>query len=180
MRKTLTLVCLMIVSAAFLHPRDLRAERCLSVQPAASVVGIDALITLEVAVNDTVEGLMGYNIAIAYDDSYLEIVKVEEGSLLKDSGEGTFFSWLNSGCDCDSILVNGSILGATVNGPGALFTMTFKAVKLGSVHVSIQRSDIRDGDNQKLSHRREHATVVIEEPIGLERSTWSGVKRRYR
>jgi hypothetical protein len=180
MRKKLTIVCLMIISIALFFPVGLRAERCISIQPAATVAAIDALFSLEVAVNDTVISLMGYNITIAYDDSYLEIVNVKEGSLLKNSGEATFFGWLNRGCDCDSILVNGSILGATVNGPGTLFTMTFKAIKLGSVDVVIQRSDIRDGNNQKLSHRREHATVKIEQPIGTEKSTWSGVKYLYR
>jgi hypothetical protein len=180
MLKKLTLFCLIFILVAFLYPLDLRAERCISVQPDMTVTTIGTIFSLEVAVNDTVESLMGYDITIAYDDSHLQIVDVEEGSLPADSGEETFFSWLNSGCDCDSILVNGSILGATINGPGALFTMTFKAIKVGSVDVSIQRSDIRDGDNQKLSHRREHTTVVIEQPIGTEKSTWSSLKYLYR
>ncbi len=179
MPKKLTMVCLMIISTAFLYPLDLRAERCISVEPDTAVTTIGEIFSLEVAVNDTVESLMGYNITIAYDDSYLEVVDVEEGSLPADSGENTFFRWLNSGCMCDSILVNGSVLGATVNGPGTLFSITFKAIKFGTAYVSIRRSDIRNDANQKLAHREEHAIVIIEKPIGLKRSTWSSVKQMF-
>ncbi len=180
MQKKLTISCIMMILTPFLFPSVAPAQRCLSVLPDTTVVAIGMQFSLDVAVNDPVDSLMGYDVAVGFDRSYLEVVRVEEGPLPATSGYSTFFRWLNAGCSCDSILVNGSILGNTVDGPGTIFTMTFKALKPGNVDVVIRRSDLRNGVNEKLSHCRQDGVVIIEPPIGSEACSWSRVKALYR
>ncbi|RJR28242.1 MAG: hypothetical protein C4574_05210, partial [Candidatus Latescibacterota bacterium] len=119
---------------------------------------------IEIAANDDVVGLMGYDVAVDFDDSYLEVLAVEEGALPADSGFPTFFRWMNPGCGCDSVFVNGAILGNTLDGPGALFTITFRAIRAGTTTIGIRRSDLRNGINERLLHFRYGAQVLIEYP----------------
>ncbi len=180
MHKKLTIFCIMMILVPFLFPSAASAQRCVSVLPDTAVVAIGMQFSLDVAVNDPVDSLMGYSVAIGFDRSYLEVVRVEEGPLPATSGYSTFFRWLNEDCACDSIFVNGSILGGTVDGPGTLFTITFKTLKPGKVNVAILRSDLRNDMNQKLSHFSEGALVIIEPPIGSEACSWGRVKALYK
>jgi hypothetical protein len=180
MHKKLTISCIMMILIPFLFPSVAPAQRCVSVLPDTTVVAIGMQFSLDVAVDDPADSIMGYNVSVGFDRSYLEVVRVEEGPLPATSGYSTFFRWLNPGCACDSICVNGSILGNTVDGPGTLFTMTFKTLKPGRVHVVIRRSDLRNDLNQKLSHIGEGAVVIIEPPIGFEPRSWSRVKALYK
>jgi hypothetical protein len=180
MQKKLTIFCIMMIVILFLFPSMAPAQRCISVLPDTTVVTIDMQFSLDVAVNDHGDSLMGYDVTVGFDRSYLEVVRVEEGLLPTTSGYPTFFSRLSEGCACDSIFVNGSILDGTVDGPGTLFTITFKALKDGKVYVAIGRSDLRNGMNQKLSHCSEDALVIIDRPIGSEACSWSRVKSLYK
>lgn len=180
MQKKLTIYCIMMILIPFLFPSFARAERCISVLPDTTVVTKDMQFSLEVVVNDTVESLMGYDITVQYDRSFLEVVSVREGALLRDSGHTTFFYWLNQACGCDFLIVNGSILGDVVDGPGALIKITFKAIKFGTIPVLIYESDIRNDQNQSLAHRTQSGAVIVEPPIGIENSSWSRVKYLYK
>jgi len=171
---------LTILLTVFLIPSASMAERRVSVLPDSTVVTPGMQFSLEVVANDTVQSLMGYDVTVRYEPSFLEVMSVEEGVLLGDSGHAHFFSWLNSGCGCDSILVNGSILGDVVDGPGALFKITFKAIKLGEIPVVIHKSDLRNDQNQSLTHGTQNGLVTIESPIGTEQSSWSRLKNLYR
>jgi hypothetical protein len=180
MQKKLTIFCIMMILIPFLLPRASQAQQRLSILPDTTVVPIGAQFSLDVAVNDPADSLMGYNVTLGFDRSFLEVVRVEEGSLPAASGYATFFRWLNEGCACDSVIVNGSVLGNTIDGPGTLFTITFKALKPGIADVIICRSDLRDGANRKLPHSIEDALAIIEPPIGSKASSWSGVKCLYK
>jgi hypothetical protein len=180
MQKKLTIFCIMTILIPFLFPSVAPAQRCISVLPDTTVVTMDMQFSLDVAVNDPVDSLMGFDVIVGFDRSYLEVVRVEKGSLLATSGYPTFFGWLNAGCACDSIFVNGSILGGTVDGPGTLFTITFRALGPGKANIVIRRSDLRNGLNQMLPHRSENALVIVEPPIGSEVSSWSRVKSLYK
>ena len=180
MQKKLTILCLMMIVIPFLFPTLAGAERCISVLPDTTVVGLGMQFSLEVVVNDTVKSLMGYDVTVEFDRSFLEVVSVREGALLRDSGHTTFFYWVNQACGCDFIVVNGSILGDVVDGPGALFKITFKSINFGTIPVSIHESDIRNDQNQSLIHRTQNGVVIIEPPIGTENSSWSRAKNLYR
>ena len=180
MQQKLTIFCIMMILIPFFFPPAVTAQRCISVLPDTTVVTKDMQFSLEVVVNDTVKSLMGYDITVQYDRSFLEVVSVREGALLRDSGHSTFFYWLNQGCGCDLLIVNGSILGDVVDGPGALIKITFKAIKFGTIPVVIYESDIRNDQNQSLTHRTQNGIVIVEPPIGTENSSWSRVKYLYR
>lgn len=180
MHKKLTVFCIMMILMSFLFPSVALAQRCVSILPDTTVVTIGMQFSLDVVVNDPVDSLMGYDVTVGFDRSLLEVVQVEEGSLPTTSGYPVFFRWLNEGCVCDSVFVNGSIIGGTVDGPGTLLTITFKALKLGKADIVIRRSDLRNGMNQKLSHCSGDALVIIESPIGSESCSWSRVKALYK
>lgn len=181
MQKKLMILCLiMMIVMPLLYPSLARAERCVSVLPDTTLVLPRTQFSLEIVVNDTVAGLMGYDVTVQYDPSFLEVVSVSEGALLRDSGYATFFYWLNRGCGCDFIIVNGSILGDVVDGPGTLFTITFNSIKSGTIPAVIHQSDIRNDQNESLTHRTQNGIVIIEPPIGTENSTWSRVKNLYK
>jgi hypothetical protein len=167
MRKKLTILCIAAILIPWLSPSTASAQRCLSILPDTSVVTTGAQFSLDVVVNDDVDSLMGWDVAVGFDPSYLEIVGVAEGSLPEGSGLDTFFRWLNPGCGCDSVLVNGSLLGDTVDGPGTLFTITFRALRVGTTAVGIVKSDLRNGVNEKLTHDVAGAAVTIEPPGSL-------------
>jgi hypothetical protein len=153
----------MMATVALLCPSGPRAEGRLAIVPDTTIT-IDHQFQVRIVVNDEIESLMGYDVTVSFDDSSLEIVAVEEGALPANSGFGTFFRWMNPGCGCDSVFVNGAILGNTVDGPGALFTITFRAIRAGTTTIGIRRSDLRNGTNERLLHFRHDAQVLIEYP----------------
>jgi len=156
----------MMATVALLCPSGPRAEGRLAIVPDTTIT-IDHQFQVRIVVNDEIESLMGYDVTVSFDDSSLEIVAVEEGALPANSGFGTFFRWMNPGCGCDSAFVIGSILGETVDGPGALFTITFRAIRTGTTTIGVRRSDLRNGTNESLSHVVEDAIVFIEPPPSL-------------
>jgi len=166
MQRRLAILCLAMALMPSLFPPAPRAEGRLSIAPDTAVT-IYEQFTIEVTVNDGIEQLMGYDITVDVDDSFLEVVDVEEGSLPAGSLFDTFFRWMNPACACDSVHVNGSILGNTVNGPGTLFAITVRAIRLGTTTVSVRRSDLRNGLNERLPHGVENAVVMIEPPERL-------------
>jgi hypothetical protein len=180
MKNPLVAMLMLGALAAIAAAPGAQAQRLLSVEPDSSLVYIGDLFDLDVMVNGDVDGLMGYNVTIRFDPLYVEIVNASEGSLPALSGHDTFFRWLNAGCGCDSIRVNGSILGGAVDGPGPLARLRFKALCAGYTYVEIVRSDLRDADNNKLAHVRGRAKVMIESPIGVSDASWGSIKALYR
>lgn len=135
-----------------------------------------------VCISAGLTGLMGYNIAVKFDSSVIEIVDVEEGPLPKSAPGGTFFFWYNAGVKSDSVRVNGAILSATIDGPGELVTLTFRAKTHGVVRMTdivVAYSELRDSLNGPIDHERRDGFVAVEPTIGVEESTWGAIKSRY-
>lgn len=123
-----------------------------------------------VCVSADAADLMGYNAAVTFDSSVIELVGVVEGPLPQSAPGATFFWWFNAGVPSDSVHVNGAILEGTVDGPGELFTMTFKARTHGVVRTTVLRiahSDLRDGANQPVGHDRVDGFVEVEPVTGI-------------
>jgi hypothetical protein len=136
-----------------------------------------------ICVSPGITELMGYNVAVTFDSSVIGILDVSEGPLPQASSDTTFFWWFNDGVKTDSVHVNGAILGATVDGPGELFTLTFKALKHGVVRTTAIRiavSALRDGSNHPIAHERKNGFVAVEPTIPIEETTWGAVKNLYR
>jgi hypothetical protein len=135
-----------------------------------------------VRVSSGVADLMGYNVAVNFDSSVIRIVDVGEGPLPRAASDTTFFWWFNAGLESDSVHVNGAVLGATVDGPGELFTLRFKALIHGVVKTTAIRivySDLRDGTNYPIAHERRNGFVAVEPTVRVENATWGAVKNLY-
>jgi hypothetical protein len=124
-----------------------------------------------VCISPGLRGVMGYNIAVAFDSSVVEIMNAEEGPLPPSAGE-TFFWWYDAGVKTDFVHVNGAVLGETMDGPGELFTLTFKArngAVVRTTDVVITYSVLRDEFNEPVLHETKDGWVRIEpSPTGIE------------
>jgi len=135
-----------------------------------------------ICVSAGLTGVMGYNIAVTFDSSVVEIVDVDEGPLPQSASDTTFFWWYDDGVKSDYVHVNGAVLGATIDGPGELFTLTFKAKTHGVVRttdVVIVYSVLRDGANRPIDHETRDGFVAVEPTVRVEQSTWGAIKSRY-
>jgi len=126
---------------------------------------------------DDIESIMGYNISVSITgDPCVMVTGVIEGTLPGSGGGPTFFRWLNPG-DAGSIAVNGSVLGTTVDGPGILFTIFFKALAPGVAWLDFTSSDLRNGVNESLSHGSDgRARIMVDNVISTEETTWGAIK----
>jgi hypothetical protein len=155
----------------------------LSVSPDSTWKSEGQIFQIGIRVSSGVTGLMGYNVAVTFDSSVIRILDVEEGPLPRTASDTTFFWWFNPGGESDSVHVNSAVLGATVDGPGELFTLTFKALTHGAVRTTIVRiaySDLRDGTNHPIAHGRKDGFVAVEPTVRVESATWGAVKEMYR
>jgi hypothetical protein len=142
----------------------------LSVCPDSTWKTEGEIFDLGVCVSAGITNLMGYNVAVTFDSSVIEIMNVVEGPLPK-SAPSSFFKWDDAGVKSDSVVVTGAILGTTVAGPGELFTLTFKARHHGVVNttdICIRHSALRDGANQPIGHERRCGFVEVETTTGVE------------
>jgi len=131
-------------------------------QPEGVVFGIG------ICVPAGITNLMGYDVAVAFDSSVIQIMSVYEGPLPQAASDTTFFWWYDSGVKSDSVHVNGAVLGATMDGPGVLFILTFKALRQGVTDVCITHSELRDGVNNSIAHKRKCGLVEIGAATGVE------------
>jgi hypothetical protein len=123
-----------------------------------------------VCVSAEITDLMGYNVAVRFDSTVIEILGVMEGPLPQSAPGNTFFWWFNPGVRSDSVHVNGAILEATVDGPGELLTMVFRARTHGVLRtttVRIAHSELRDGTNHPIAHETVDGFVTVVPPTGI-------------
>jgi hypothetical protein len=155
----------------------------LSVDPDTTVVSDGTVFTLDIAISAEVAELMGWDIAIVFNSSVIELLSVSEGALPLTSGFETFFYTYDTGVPADSVRVNGAILGHTVDGPGVLFTLEFKAKPANGTHdtdVEIVFSDLRTGVNGAIAHGVGNGYVKVITPVATETASWGFVKNLYR
>lgn len=151
--------------------------------PADTIVFLDdppELFDIHVMIDD-IDSLMGYNISVSITgDPCVKIMGIIEGILPGSNGDETFFRYLTP-WSADSISVNGSVLGSTVDGPGILFSIRFKALVPGTAWLDITYSDLRDGTNVPISHDLgEQARIIVAEPVGVAESSWGAIKKIHR
>ncbi len=147
--------------------------------PADTTVFTSDLFAVQVMVDD-VDSLMGYNISVSITgDPCVKIMGIVEGTLPGSNGDNTFFRYLTP-WSADSISVNGSVLGTTVDGPGSLFTIMFQALVPGIAWLDFSYSDLRDGTNAAISHDLgAQARIMVTEPVGVSESSWGEIKSIY-
>jgi hypothetical protein len=153
------------------------------VTPESTVVAEGTDFQLHIAISEEATHLMGYNIKVTFDSTVIHLRDVVEGSLPATSGHNTFFHWFDSGMPQDTVHVNGAVLGATVPGPGELFTLVFKAATGlptdRETDVVITYTDIRNGVNEQIDHTIRNGWVKVLRPVDVESRTWGAVKGLY-
>jgi hypothetical protein len=156
------------------------AQPVLSVAPVDTTVVVDTEFQIRIEVDAALAGLMGYDVTVAFDTSIVELIGVDEGSLPGSGGAETFFHWFGAGAPKDTVVVNGAVLGTTVDGPGVLFTITLKGLREGITPVSIVASHMRDNFNVVIPHATAGGIVRVEKPIAVRVTTWGEIKAIYR
>jgi hypothetical protein len=141
-----------------------------AVCPDSTSVSEGEVFSLALCFSAGLADVMGYNMAVTFDSSVIEIMAVEEGPLPSTAGN-TFFWWYNAGAKTDSLYFNGAVLGETMDGPGEVVTLTFKA-KIESVITStdvvIAYSELRDQWNDPIDHETRDGFVQIYPVTGIE------------
>jgi len=152
----------------------------LMVMPDDTTVVAGTTFQIRIAVDSSIDSLMGYDITVAFDSSVVELVSVDEGALPGSGGAPTFFHWFNASVLSDTVVVNGAVLGTTVDGPGVLFTITFKGLREGATPVAFVDTELRDNFNVVISHDTADGVVHVAEPIAVRAVTWGAIKNLYR
>jgi hypothetical protein len=169
-----------IATLLFIVPVRAVSQPELAVVPESQVVIVDDEFEVEITVDSTLSSLMGYDVTVSFDASIIEFVDAEEGPLPMSASATTFFYWWQPGGAADTVAVNGAVLGTTVDGPGTLFKLKFKAKMVGTTTIEITRSDLRTGTNTAISHTTKLGTVIVDEDIPVESVTWGRLKSKFR
>jgi hypothetical protein len=172
--------CIVTVCLLWLVAGSAVAGPGLLVAPYDTTVVAGTTFQIQILVDSSIDSLMGYDVTVAFDSTIVELVSVDEGSLPGSGGAPTFFHWFGAGALSDSVHVNGAVLGTTVDGPGLLFTITFKGLREGATPVSFVRTELRDGFNAVISHGTTDGIVNVAEPIPVRSVTWGAIKNLYR
>jgi len=154
------------------------SQPALVVDPESGIVQVDDEFDVDILVDAGFVDLMGYDISIVFNDSIIELIGVDEGPLPQSAAAPTFF-WWTMGSASDSVSVNGAVLGTTVDGPGILYTLKFKAIEVGTTPITVTYSDLRTGTNAGISHTTQSATVIVDKTIPVEQTTWGRLKHLY-
>jgi hypothetical protein len=159
-------------------PVQSHSQPALVVDPESGIVQVDDQFEVDVLVDAGFVDLMGYDISIVFNSSLIELIGVDEGPLPQSAAAPTFF-WWTMGASTDSVAVNGAVLGTTVDGPGVLFTLRFKALEVGTTPIAVTYSDLRTGTNEVITHTTQSATVIVDKTIPVAQTTWGRLKHLY-
>ena len=134
--------------------------------------------SIDVAINETLTDLTGYNLRVVLDSSIVQFVDAVEGALPPTGGD-TYFFWTLQ--DDATMIINGAVLGSWVDGPGVLATVNLFALVPGTTDMELLSVELRDIENNALQAFDEGAVIVVE-PGGspVETGSWSRVKALFR
>ena len=120
---------------------------------------------VDVAVSDEMLGVTGYDLVIDFDESLLDVLQVIEGDLPEGYPGETFLYWAVSGDPSNPLVVNGAILGGSVDGPGSLVRIEFHALAPGMTPLTFTDIQLRDLENAPIPRIAQNGIAVIE-PVG--------------
>jgi len=155
------------------------AAPIISIEPMTKLVEPGNLFALDVTINDQVLGVTGYDLIIDFDETLIEVVNVVEGALPAGSPP-SYFWWTDEGTVSQSIVINGAVLGHSVDGPGTLAQLRFHALALGVTPIHFMSVQLRHLDNTPIAVTPIDGEVTIEWTTPVELSTWSRVKALFR
>ncbi|MBD3367036.1 MAG: hypothetical protein GF405_02530 [Candidatus Eisenbacteria bacterium] len=142
--------------------------------PAYQEINVYETGEVSVTVNDEVLGVTGYDLLIEYDPMVVEPVGVSEGTLPAGYAGDTFLYWDVD--DLNRLLINGAVLGGSVDGPGTLVVIEFMGLADGMSSLEFGTSELRDIDNEGIPTTWEGATIQVVGAVPVEGSTWTRLK----
>jgi hypothetical protein len=147
--------------------------------PPMTVVTEGTYFTVDVAINESLVSLTGYNLRIVLDSSVVQFVGATEGPLPPSGGDETAFYWMLQ--DPDTIIINGAVLGSWVDGPGVLAHVELFALSVGATPMEFLSVELRDLDNNPIPAFRQDALIIVEEGgSATEETSWAAIKALYR
>jgi hypothetical protein len=156
-----TLPLLVLLASAMAVPAA--ADPFLYVNPGATDVLVGEDFWVNVAVDAALVGLTGYDLTIDFDESVLEIIEAVEGDLPQSSGE-SFFFWTTGSPPENAIVINGAVLGDSVDGPGVLARLHFEALAPGISPLDFLFFELRDIENNPIPVVADGGTVSVGNP----------------
>ena len=137
-------VCLVFLTAVMAG-----AEPSLYVTPPMTEVWNGEDCWVDIAINGYVTGLTGYDLVIDYDESLVAVMDVDEGWLPPSAGS-SFFYWTTDAEQSNALVINGAVLGGSVDGPGVLASIHFSSHATGVSPVEFLSWELRDISNNPL------------------------------
>jgi hypothetical protein len=120
---------------------------------------------VDVAIDGEMLGVTGYDLVIDFDESLLEVLDVEEGDLPSGYPGETFLFWTVDTSPPRELIINGAILGGSIDGPGSLVRIEFRALAPGTTPLTFTDIELRDLENVEIPWIEENGIVIIE-PVG--------------
>ena len=166
---SLVLALTMCVTMALAVDAGNSSEATITVENETKTVNAGDEVTLDVSIKGN-PGYVVFNFSIKYDDSKLELTKVEKGSMA-----GTLIPNIGTG----KVIFDAEDLTQECTENGVLFTLTFKVKALSLIHISsaccwtvrITPSSWRSTRARFTSRAWSFATAPIRLPSGLRTST---------
>ncbi len=137
-------------------------------------------VAVNVVVNDEVLGLTGFDLLIDYNEAVLNLYEVQEGPLPSSGGAESFFFWTDVAQPSNAILIQGAVLGDSVDGPGVLATIIFQGWVVGDSPVTFEEIDLRDLDNNPIPVAFADGMIhIMEVPTPVTLASWGRIKALY-
>jgi hypothetical protein len=157
-RKIIIVVCLIAILAVVLAYVILssRSSTVLSVEPNAVEEATGQNFTVNVSISNIAD-LYGWQLELSWNSSLLNVTSVTEGSMLKSSGNSTFFSPVvnnaagNLSALCTRILSFGSSV-TGVSGNGTLMMIQFEVVGSGACDLNLYDTQLFNSKDSAISH----------------------------
>ncbi len=156
------MLCLHLFLSAVLAG-DAGADPILYVNPGAVDVWTGEEFWVNVAVDAALVGLTGYDLTIDFDESVLGIIEAVEGDLPQSSG-ASFFFWTTGPPPENAIVINGAVLGDSVDGPGVLARLHFEALVPGVSPLDFVYFELRDLENAPIPVTPVGGIVSVSDP----------------
>jgi hypothetical protein len=168
------------ISAAHIGGEVITAPPTIYIDPHETNVNVGNFFDVSVSINDGLTELTGYDLWIDYDETLMDLDDVSEGTLPAGCGYETFFYWTDTGTPSEMVLINGAILGGSVDGSGQLAVLRFEALVEGISPVDFHDFELRDLENNPIPATAIDGIVVINEIVPVEERSWTDIKLMYR
>jgi hypothetical protein len=109
---------------------------------------------------------------VEYDPGVIVPLAVAPAGLLTAAPCGASIQWLDPGLLDGSLEIDVGILGCSVDGPGALLTVTFAGVTDGTSPLDCTQVILRDSTNATIPVTCTPITISYSCPVPTENRSW--------